>query len=289
MPELQRYKLTLAYRGTAYHGWQTQGIPSTWKGAVPKDGTGLPSVQETVNIALTRVLNHVVVCCGSSRTDAGVHAKGQVAHFDSIRDIPLVGLRRAINHQLPDDVLVTRLEKVDRTFDAIFSTRSKRYQYAIWNDTERPVFKSDLFFHRWRPLDVEAMAEGARHLVGEHDFASFCKPEHGRATTVRTVHSFDVSRRGPTIVLGVEGSGFLWNQVRIMAGTLIEIGEGTYRADQVPEMIAARDRRRAGKTAPPQGLYLQWIQFRDAAVVSPDVVEDGGGPLRRGATSNPIW
>lgn len=264
MSDLLRHKLTLAYRGTAYHGWQTQGVPATWKGLMPDEGQGIPTVQETLNGVLTRVCRHPIVCTGSSRTDAGVHAKAQVAHFDSPHEIPLDGLRRAINHQLPDDILVTRIDRVPATFDAISSTRSKRYQYAIWNEPDRPVFKGDLFFHRWQPLDVAAMARGAAALVGTHDFVSFCRQDHGRASTVRTVHAFDVHQRGSIIVLGVEGSGFLWNQVRIMVGTLVEVGEGRRRAEDVAEILAARDRGRAGKTAPAHGLYLQWIRYDDA-------------------------
>lgn len=263
MPEPpQRFKLVLAYRGTRYHGWQTQGVPPNWKGARPTDGTGLPSVQETLKLALQHVLNHPVTVVGSSRTDAGVHAKGQVAHFDSMRtQIPLEGLVRAINHQLPDDILVRSAEQVPGDFDAIASTRGKRYQYAVWNHRDRPVFQGDLWFHRWQPIDVDAMREAATHLVGEHDFTSFCKPGHGRETTVRTVFAADVSRVGPRIVVGFEGSGFLWNQVRVMAGTLIEVGEGIYRPEEVKAMLAARDRRRAGKTAPAHGLYLQWVRY----------------------------
>jgi tRNA pseudouridine38-40 synthase len=229
---------------------------------VPTDGTGLPSVQETMNLALREVLKHPVTCVGSSRTDGGVHAKGQVAHFDSIRtQIPLHGLRRAINHQLPDDIIVRAVEHVPPSFDAISSTVSKRYQYAIWAHPERPVFSADLFFHRWQPIDVDAMRAAAPHFVGTHDFSSFCKPGHGRETTIRTVHAVDVSRLGPRIVIGFEGSGFLWNQVRIMAGTLIEVGEGIYKPEQIPAMLEARDRRRSGKTAPPHGLFLQWIRY----------------------------
>ena len=266
MAPTQRFKMILAYRGTRYHGWQTQGMPPNWKGVRPSDGGGLPSVQETVNDALIEVLQHPVCCVGSSRTDGGVHAKGQVAHFDSMRtQIPEEGLRRAINHQLPHDIICRHIERVHRRFDAIASTVSKRYQYAVWAHPERPVFSSDLFFHRWKPLDVRAMQQAAELLVGTHDFSSFCKPGHGRETTVRTVFALDVSRRGSLIVMGVEGSGFLWNQVRVMAGTLVEVGEGTYRPEQIPEMLEACDRRRAGKTAPANGLYLQWVNYRPLA------------------------
>lgn len=265
--DLQRFKLTIAYRGTAYHGWQRQAVPSTWRGPKPKGDDGLPSVQQTLEAALVEVLKHPLHVVGSSRTDAGVHAKGQVCHVDSIRTlIPEEGFRRALNHQLPDDILVKRVERVPMTFHSIFSTLTKRYQYAIWNEEDRPNFKADLFFHRWRLLDVDAMKRAASHLVGTHDFASFCKPGHKRATTVRTVHALEVNRRGPVILIGCEGSGFLWNQVRIMVGAIVQAGDGEMRADDFPDILAARDRRRAGKTAPAQGLYLQWIKFGDKVV-----------------------
>lgn len=275
MAPTQRFKLTVSYRGTAYHGWQRQAVPSNWKGPIPAGGGGLPSVQEMLEGALREVLQHPLHICGSSRTDAGVHAKGQVCHVDSIRtQIPEEGMRRALNHQLPGDILVTKIERVPDTFNAVYSTASKRYQYAIWNDPDRPVFKADLFFHRWRPLDVEAMQNAAAHLVGTHDFASFCKPGHGRESTVRTVHQLEVSRKGPIIVIGVEGSGFLWNQVRIMAGSIIQAGADDLRADDFPAMLAAKDRKSGGKTAPPQGLYLQWIKFKDVADLTVPVDEE---------------
>lgn len=262
MHETRRYKLTIAYRGTRYHGWQAQAVPVTWAGEAPPEGEGIPTVQEVLSRAIMSVVRHPIVLVGSSRTDAGVHAKGQVAHFDtSATQIPLEGLRRAVNARLPEDVLVRELVEASDTFHAIRSTMSKRYQYAVWNTPDRPVFGSDLYFHRWQPLDAEAMRAAAAHLVGEHDFTSFAKPGHEKLTTVRTIFGCDVSRVGSRIIIGVEGSGFLWNMVRIIAGTLVEVGLGRYQPDDVKEMLAARDRRTAGSTAPPHGLYLQWIKF----------------------------
>ena len=262
----QRYKLTIAYRGTAYHGWQEQGHSNTWKGEIPADGSGPPTVQELLRKALEAVVRHPVKIVGSSRTDAGVHAKGQAAHFDTpMTQIPIEGLRRGVNSRLPGDILIRTIEPVPATFDAISSTVEKRYQYVVWNHADRPPFFHELVFHRFQPLDTAAMAAAARHLVGEHDFASFAKPGHGRATTVRTVHECSVSARGPRIVIGVRGSGFLWNMVRIIAGTLVEVGLGRFAAEDVAAMLAAKDRRAAGPTAPAQGLYLQWIRFRDPA------------------------
>ena len=262
MATSQRYKLTLAYRGTNYHGWQTQAVTENYKSPVPQ-GHGIPTIQETLARAVESVVRHPTKVVGSSRTDAGVHAKGQVAHFDTEAvQIPREGLRRAVNSALPSDVTVKTLEPVDDAFDAITSTTSKRYQYAIWNQPQRPTFFPDLVWHRWQPLDHAAMRAAARQLVGEHDFASFARPGHGRENTVRTVLACDVSFRAPLLVIGVEGTGFLWNMVRIMVGTLVEVGLGRTAPDAIAGMLAARDRRAAGPTAPPHGLYLQWIKTR---------------------------
>lgn len=263
---MQRYKLIIAYRGTRYHGWQRQAWLDTYKGGPrPDDGSGIPTIQEIVTRAIQSVVKHPVTLVGSSRTDAGVHAKGQVAHFDTDQvQIPPRGLRRAANARLPEDILIRGIEPVSADFDAVASVQSKRYQYFIWNAEDRPVFFADLAFHRFqKPLDVDAMRAAAGLLVGTHDFASFARPGHGRDNTVRTVHDCSVSSRGPRIVIGVEGSGFLWNMVRIIAGTLIEVGLGRFRADQIPAMLAARDRRAAGQTAPAHGLFLQWIRLKD--------------------------
>jgi tRNA pseudouridine38-40 synthase len=261
-----RYKLTIAYRGTRYHGWQRQPMLPSWNKEPPEEGAGIPTIQETVATALAQVLNHRVQLVGSSRTDAGVHAKGQVAHFDTDQtQIPIWGLHQAVNHKLPPDVLVRRLDLAPEGFEAIFSTTSKRYQYAIWATDFRNPFAHDLLWHRWQKLDHEKMAAAAAHFVGTHDFASFCRPGHGRASTTRTVLECDVSRRGPQLVVGVTGTGFLWNMVRIMVGTLVEVGLGKYVPEDIPKMIAARDRTAAGSTAPPHGLYLHWIRYSAAS------------------------
>ena len=136
----QRYKLTLAYRGTNYHGWQSQAVTDSYKGPTPLEGHGIPTIQEVLSRAVASVVNHPVQIAGSSRTDAGVHAKGQVAHFDTDqRQIPREGMRRAINAALPADIVVRTLEAVADEFDAVMSTLSKRYQYAIWNRPDRPA------------------------------------------------------------------------------------------------------------------------------------------------------
>lgn len=259
----QRYKLIVSYRGTRYHGWQSQPHMETYGGEPPPQGQGIPTIQETLTRALENVVRHPLVLVGSSRTDAGVHAKGQVVHFDTDQvQIPAEGIRKAANHQLPPDVLIRSIEAVPDTFDAVRSTISKRYQYCIWNARDRNVFSNDLAWHRWQHLDLATMRSAGAQFIGEHDFASFARPGHGRENTIRTVLGCEVSALGPRVVIGVEGSGFLWNMVRIMVGTLVQAGVGNLSPEQIPAILAARDRQAAGPTAPPHGLYLQWIKFR---------------------------
>lgn len=260
----QRYKLTIAYRGTNYHGWQIQMANEYWKGAKPKQGRGIPTVQEAVRRAIQSVVGHPINLVGSSRTDAGVHAKAQIAHFDTDQvQIPTRGMKFAINSRIPDDILVRDIEPVPDTFDAIASTVRKRYQYFIWNQEDRPPFFPDLMWHRWKRLDVDAMHEAAQVLLGEHDFTSFVRPGHKRENTVRTIYSCSVRARFPRVVVGVEGNGFLWNMVRIIVGTLVEVGMGEYGPQRVRQMLEARDRKAGGPTAPAEGLFLQWIRTRD--------------------------
>jgi tRNA pseudouridine38-40 synthase len=261
-----RYKLTIAYRGTHYHGWQSQMMNQTWKGRIPRPGHGIPTIQETLQRAIEMVVDHDVELVGSSRTDSGVHAKRQIAHFATDKtQIPADSLRISINHKLPDDIWIRSVEAVPDDFDAILSTTSKRYQYVIWYSTERPVMIGDLVWHRWKPLDIDAMQQAAGYLVGTHDFKSFTKPGHKREHTIRTVLSCSLSYRAPRLVLGIEAQGFLWHMVRIIVGTLVDVGMGKFAPQEIIDMLAAKDRRSAGTTAPPCGLYLQWIKTRGNA------------------------
>jgi tRNA pseudouridine38-40 synthase len=263
MSPRQRYQLLLAYRGSRYHGWQQQAVLPTYKGERPPPGEGIPTIQEILATALGSVAGHPVTVVGSSRTDTGVHAKGQIAHFDTTAThIPMESLRRAVNHRLPPDILIREINSVPDSFDAITCAESKRYQYFIWNALNRNPFTVDLSWHRWQKLDIDAMKAAALRFPGTHDFASFSRPGHLRQSTIRTVHSCHVSWREPSLVIGIEGQGFLWNMVRIIVGTLVEVGLGRYQPEDIPKMIAAKDRRVAGSTAPPEGLYLQWVKLK---------------------------
>ena len=303
MTEPQRYKLTLAYRGTRYHGWQRQ-LPADeqsaavfpadrdaplWPPLPPGEGvtklaagervTGeggfgsaeaalreaaneLPTIQNEVRMALIRTLGHDVTVVGASRTDAGVHALGQVAHFDTIRtQILRERILLAANAKLPDDIRIESIEAVSGAFDAISSATSKAYRYVIHNAPLKDIFRGDLAMHLPKPLDLEAMRAAAAHLVGEQDFASFAKPGHGRETTLRRVTSVTVEPADKDVRLEFVGGGFLWHQVRIMAGTLIQVGLGRRDPSSIPEVLAARDRQAAGPTAPARGLYLRWVRY----------------------------
>ncbi len=255
-----RYKLTVSYRGTAYHGWQRQIIPGDDTGAME-----LPTVQNTLRLALQRVVGHPVTLTGASRTDAGVHAIGQKAMFDTIRhQILPEKLQLATNAKLPADVAVTGIEAVPGDFSVIGDTIEKGYRYSVHNGHDKDVFGGDLSLHVARPmLDAEAMQDAASRLVGSHDFAAFAKPGHGRESTVRTITSAMVERNGDLVTFNVSGTGFLWNQVRIMAGTLLRIGLGKRPPSDVDDVLASQDRQIAGPTAPAHGLCLMWIRHRD--------------------------
>lgn len=297
-----RYKLTLAYDGTDFCGWQKQeppagsGVPAGRvmppDGSIEgEDGSGtgvgrrgegrmvLRTVQEVLERGLARVLRRRVVTLGASRTDAGVHARGQVVAFtcdDEAWPVSrgLEGLRRALNGKLPEDVRVESVEVVDDGFDPVTGAVSKAYSYTLHISPDRPLWDRRVVHHVWTPLDVGAMREVADVLVGEHDFAGFAAAGHGRLTTVRRVLAVRVvevdlgagdgaSAAGWSgrVRLEVEGTGFLWNMVRIMAGTLVEAGRGRIDVGRVREALRTGDRRLAGPTLPPTGLCLEWVRY----------------------------
>ncbi len=254
-----RYKLTIAYDGTNFCGWQRQRPPGKEE---------LRTVQLALQIAVRDTVREEVRVVGASRTDSGVHAEGQVASFDCAKDWELDKLGRALNARLPEDVQVTRVERVTDAFSPISDPISKGYRYVIAHSRRDGVLPPlfDRHFASWTPyaLDVDAMQAAAQHLIGEHDFASFTRLHHGRESTVRTVHACDVRAVTPhRCEIEVSGSGFLYNMVRIIAGTLLEVGRGKFAPDDLPDILAALDRAAAGPTMPPEGLCLMWIRYPD--------------------------
>jgi len=321
-----RYKLTIAYEGTDFCGWQKQEPPAPWAlahlaathgqtqtdpntpntppttlstppGDTREVGLGrktieelpdrpgrvaLRTVQHVLERAVREVVREPVELLGSSRTDSGVHARGQVAAFtcsgdladgevaDSARKSPLGwplarGVDRllaAINGRLPEDCLVTAAEAVPLEFHPIADTVSKGYSYTYHAAKVRALFDRRRVHHLWEPLDVGLMQDAASRLVGEHDFAAFAAAGHGRLSTVRTVFACDISTPEPERVrIDISGNGFLWNMVRIIAGTLAEVGRGRMTPDAVSAALVGLDRTKAGPTFPPAGLCLEWIKF----------------------------
>lgn len=252
---IQRYKLIVAYDGSGFHGWQEQR---------PPDSEPLRTVQGVLRHALVQVMRQPIELTGASRTDTGVHAAGQVAHFDGETRIPTDRVAAAINSRLPDDVEVLRAEVVNPDFDAIRDAKCKEYRYRIWTAPQRPLWRRHFVWHWWTPLNIEAMQDAAARLKGRHDFAGFANADHGRLSTEREILDCRVEQpaNSPNEVhVVVSGNGFLYNMVRIIVGTLVEIGRGHWQPDRVDMILAACDRSIAGPTAPPQGLCLQWIRY----------------------------
>ncbi|MEM9166267.1 MAG: tRNA pseudouridine(38-40) synthase TruA [Planctomycetota bacterium] len=272
-----RYKLTIAYDGTDYCGWQKQEPPDPDN---PGQRTTLPTVQGVVEEAVREVLREPgLVLAGASRTDSGVHALGQVAAFTSEPDgASGVGwpaargterLVKALNAKLPRDVLVREAEVVDDAFEPIGGALEKEYTYTIVSGETRPLWDRRYVWHTWYELDIERMRAAAAHLVGEHDFAAFAQINHGRKSTVRTIFRCDIEiglsdGKERRFVVRVAGNGFLYNMVRIVAGTLMEVGRGKIEPGDIPAILASKDRRQAGATLPPTGLRLEWVRYEDA-------------------------
>ena len=254
----RRYRLTVAYDGTHFHGWQKQNPPG------PPDG--LRTVQGVLERRLRELLGQPLTLMGASRTDAGVHALGQVASFEAVCPIPLERLAQAVNSRLPPDVEVRDAAVVDDTFDVIGDVVSKQYRYRIFNADHRPLWLREQVYHCWLGLDPAPMADAAARLVGTHDIAGFAAADHGRTSTVRTIHRCTIEHTLAAypveIHIVVEGSGFLYHSVRIIAGTLVEVGRGAFPPSRVDDILREAERRLAGPTLPPQGLRLEWIRYR---------------------------
>jgi tRNA pseudouridine38-40 synthase len=242
------FKLVLEYDGAAFAGWQVQPARDTVQGAL-----------ET---AIARVSGRRVRVVGAGRTDAGVHAEGQVASARIETALGAERLRLALNGVLPASVVVVRASEAPESFHARRDARAKRYRYAIWNGAIRSPLRAPRAWCLQRPLDLAAMRCAAAAFVGTHDFASFQTAGSDVATTERTLERLDVEgAAGGEMVLGFEGTGFLRHMVRNLTGTLVEVGSGRRGASEMPALLAARDRRRAGRTAPAHGLTLEWVRY----------------------------
>ena len=244
---MRRIHLIVEYDGTAYAGWQRQANAMT--------------VQEKLERAIRKLTGEELCVSGASRTDAGVHALGQSAHFDTESRIPADKFSFALNTMLPQDIRVTRSEEVSPEFHARFSTRGKRYRYLFHAAPHAGALTRNTHAHVIYPLDVERMQIEAQDLVGTHDFAAFAASGSVVKDTVRTIYRAEVTRDGSEIRLIVEGSGFLYNMVRIIAGTLIGVGSGKLEPGAFKRAIASGDRLDLGITAPAHGLTLMEVFY----------------------------
>lgn len=247
--------LTVAYDGTNYSGWQKQKDPS------------VRTVEGTVTEALRQLFRMPELeCIGASRTDAGVHALGQRAMLEAETTIPVERIPLAIRSYLPEDIVVTKAEEVGEAFHPRYDCVKKTYEYRFWNaPTKNP--KERLYsMYVAKPLELQKMQEAAKAVIGTHDFAAFCAAGAQVSSTVRTIFDCQVERQGDCVRILVTGDGFLYNMVRILAGTLLAVGQGRLAPEEVANILESRDRRKAGQTAEPQGLTLQEIFYTPSKI-----------------------
>ncbi|MGG7143925.1 tRNA pseudouridine(38-40) synthase TruA [Clostridium nigeriense] len=244
---MRNIKLTLEYDGTNYLGWQKQKVGTTLQGALEE--------------AIKLLTNEEVEVTGSSRTDAGVHAKGFVANFKTNSKIPAEKYREAINHKLPDDIIILKSEEVEEEFHSRYDAKGKTYSYSILNrDIPSAIYRNYLY-HVKRKLDVEYMNEACKYFIGTHDFSAFKTSGSSVKTTVRTITELYVEETGDIIKIYVTGDGFLYNMVRIIVGTLIMVGLNKIEPVEIKDIIDSKERDKAGICVPANGLVLEKVYY----------------------------
>ena len=243
----QNHKITLMYNGTEFSGWQIQ------KNAI--------TIQEEVEKAFATILRQPVEMVGASRTDAGVHAMNYVAHSFFDTDIENERLMLGVNAVLPEGIRVKAIENCDEDFHSRYSAKSKTYIYRIDTSPYGDVFKKPYVWRFRYPLDYEEMKKCPKHFLGKHDFSAFMSKGGQAKTFERTIYECDLTKNEEIITLKIRGDGFLYNMVRIIAGTILSAGRGYLKADEIPEIILSKERKKAGITAPPEGLMLYEIEY----------------------------
>lgn len=242
------YKAVIQYEGTRYRGWQTQGNTDQ-------------TIQGKLEALLSRMEGAPVEVHGSGRTDAGVHAAGQVISFRSSCGKSAGEIRDYMNQYLPEDIAVLSVEEAHPRFHARLNAVRKTYVYRIWNDPVRDVFGRKFETQIAEPLDAAAMRAAAELLCGTHDYRAFCSLKRFKKSTVRTVEHIEIVQKGPKIEISFTGNGFLYHMVRILTGTLVEVGLGLRRPEDMPGILESRDRAQAGRLMPPEGLMLMNVEY----------------------------
>jgi len=244
---MKNIKLTIAYDGTNYSGWQRQNNARTVQGEIEK--------------ALKTIMKKEITIHGSGRTDAGVHALEQIASFKADFTMPVNRIPIALNTLMPLDIAIKKAEEVDMSFHARYSAKGKKYIYRIFNDKIRnPIHRNHSYFVD-RDIDLDKLIEASKYLVGEHDFKAFMTSGSCVKDTVRTIYNIDVYKKDNFIILEYKGNGFLYNMVRIITGTLLEVSFNKIRIQDMEKIIKSKSRNKAGHTAPAQGLYLAKVYY----------------------------
>jgi tRNA pseudouridine38-40 synthase len=244
---MQRYKCIISYDGSSFSGYQVQPNKRT--------------IQSVIEAVLAKMhKGEPVKISASGRTDAGVHALGQVIHFDSALPISVEKWELALNSLLPDEIVVLTVEKVHEGFHARFDASGKEYRYFLQLSRKRDPFRRNYAYQYPYPLDIERMKSACQYLLGTHDFSSFCSARTEVEDKVRTIETIEISQAEGTLSIRFVGNGFLYNMVRILVGTLLEVGSGSRNPEEIKTILEKKDRRLAGKTAPAHGLYL-WKVF----------------------------
>lgn len=247
---MRNIKLTIEFDGTRYKGWQKQKEVATVQGTIEK---AIKKITKEEEIELH----------GSSRTDAGVHAKGMVASFLTKSRVPAEKFREAINTKLPDDIAIIKSEEVDENFHARFSSKGKMYSYTIVNRVEKVALMRNYSYQVKDELDLQKMKEACKYIVGKHDFNAFKSAGSTVKTSIRTVHKIDIIKKDDIIKIYVSGDGFLYNMVRIIVGTLLEVGKNKIKPEDVKSILDSKDRRNAGPCVPPNGLVLEKVFYSE--------------------------
>ena len=244
---MKNIKLLIEYDGTNYAGWQNQDNAIT--------------VQEKLEYALREVTNEDIKLIGSGRTDAGVHALGQVANFVTNATIPADKYKYILNNVLPDDIAIIKSEEVDMSFHSRFSAKKKRYKYVIYTRKMPSPIHRNYSFHYKHDLDLDKMKKASKYFIGRHDFSSFKGRKSIVKSNIRTIYEIEIEETGDFIEITFKGDSFLKYMIRIIVGTLINVGIGKTTIDEIPYIISSKNRDKAGKTAPPQGLFLEKVYY----------------------------
>ena len=245
---MPNYRLTLCYDGTRWKGWQKQGNTDH-------------TIQGKLETLLSRLLDQPIEIAASGRTDAGTHAKRQVVSFRAKTALTTQEILDGLRRYLPADIGAVSLEQVEPRFHARFSCTGKTYTYRIWNSDEPNVFERNYLYHLHETLDVPAMRRAAEDLCGTHDYKAFCSLKRTKKSTVRRVDSITIQELGPELLFTFEGNGFLYHMVRILVGTLLEVGRGNLQPEEMGDILVSQDRKRAGETVPACGLCLVDVRY----------------------------